>query len=334
MTKPPALGSSPKLWRASHDRHDVAVSGRLVQEPAAGVPRVGHRVRADHRRRAARRPGPSRAVLGFSLRVHAVPDLAPAHQLLLRRRVRVSFVMRIMMMCVSLRSSLSRPKPAARAHRRSRVSAESRSAPRADVNRPQYADARPTNRATRRSPPNPNPNRSPRPRAARGTACSSSSTRSRAAPRTSCGWCSSARSRCSATAHRAGAGPAVLRRLAGVHAALPVEPREPQREHQHHGHDQDEGVLLTVGDDGAGGAHGRLRRAGPAGRRRRAPLLLPRRAAARAGGPRSISTPAAVRTLCVALFGHAGGAGAARATRRGHPRARSGGGRGRRLGSE
>jgi Derlin-2/3 len=52
----------------------------------------------------------------------------------------------------------------------------------------------------------------------------------------------------------------------------------------------------------------------------------------RAGGPRLISTPAAVRTLCVALFGHAGGAGGGNTPRA--PARAFGGGRGRRLGSE
>lgn len=52
----------------------------------------------------------------------------------------------------------------------------------------------------------------------------------------------------------------------------------------------------------------------------------------RAGGPRLISTPAAVRTLCVALFGHAGGAGGGDTPRA--PARAFGGGRGRRLGSE
>ena len=49
-------------------------------------------------------------------------------------------------------------------------------------------------------------------------------------------------------------------------------------------------------------------------------------------GPRLISTPAAVRTLCVALFGHAGGAGGGDTPRA--PTRAFGGGRGRRLGSE
>ena len=196
MTK---LGSSPKLGRASHDRHDVAVSGRLVQEPAAGVPRLGHRVRADHRRRAARRPGPSRAVLGFSLRVHAVPDLAPAHQLLLRRRVRVS-LRHAHNDDVRLSPFVSVAPEARRARAlgvpASPPSRDSRRAPMS--NRPQYADARPTNRAHQTLSPQPEPEPARLvTRAARGTACSSSSTRSRAAPRTSCGWCSSARSRCS-----------------------------------------------------------------------------------------------------------------------------------------
>ena len=52
----------------------------------------------------------------------------------------------------------------------------------------------------------------------------------------------------------------------------------------------------------------------------------------RAGGPRLISTPAAVRTLCTALFGAAGSAGGSDAPRA--PVRAFGSGRGRRLGSE